>query len=258
MQVMYLQRSTREELMRIWMRTGVLVLLAGVWPSIAFSEEGIAEISQACADNTGCFPGDTAGLPVTITTAGSYALTGNLVSSPLVPNAANAIEIRSDDVSLDLRGFSIRCLRSILPAGPCKGLTGTGDAIEIVSGRNVRIANGTVRDFPQHGINGSLGTTSYSLDGVRAINNGVNGIDSSGGAQILRAFATDNGQYGILLRSGPALVLDAFTAANGIAGLRDVAADPAIGRGQFRDGTSGLAAASLLECIVDGAAQVCP
>jgi hypothetical protein len=219
--------------------------------------DGRLEISQACA-SVGCFPGDVAGFPVTITAPGSYVLTGDLVFSTPVGTAVNGIEIRSDDVSIDLNGFAIRCVRTVAPGGPCKGQRTAGDAIEITSGRNIHIANGTVRDFPQHGINAVGVTTSYSLDAVRAINNGVNGIDSSGSAQILRAFASDNGQYGILVRSGAALVLDAYTNVNGVGGIWNASAGAAIGRGQFRDGTTSVIAADLVECIIDRNAQVCP
>ena len=32
----------------------------------AFADEGVLEINQVCAVNTGCFVGDSAGFPVTI------------------------------------------------------------------------------------------------------------------------------------------------------------------------------------------------
>jgi hypothetical protein len=239
---------------RLWSKScGLLIAL---WPLVAFSGDGKFEINQACV-TLGCFPGDPAGFPITITSPGSYILTGNVTLSS-AGTAANAIEIRADDVSIDLDGFAIRCLRTIAPPGPCKGQTGGGDAIEIVSGRNIHIANGTVRDFPQHGINATAVSASYSLDAVRAINNGMNGIDSGGSAQILRVFATDNGQNGLLLRSGGAIVLDAYTSNNGAGGIRDLGSDAAIGRGQFRDGTNSITSADLLECIIDGVTQVCP
>ncbi len=37
----------------------------------AHAVDGVLEINQACAVNAGCFAGDTAGFPVTITGAGS-------------------------------------------------------------------------------------------------------------------------------------------------------------------------------------------
>jgi hypothetical protein len=240
-----------------WMRIGVLVCAAALWPLAAAADEGRVEINQACAD-AGCFDGDPSGFPVTITRPGSYVLTSDLVISPVTITTSDGIEIRADDVTLDLNGFAVRCVTSVVPRGPCSGQTASADAIEIAAGRNVRIANGTVRDFPQHGVNAPVLASSYSLDGVRAVNNGVNGIDSSGRAQILRSFATDNRQYGIVLRSGSALVLDSFTDTNAIAGLRDIAADEAVGRSLFRDGTTAITAPDLVDCIHDGVAQLCP
>lgn len=239
------------------MESAIRLAVCAAW--IAFSSgaalagEGVLEINQTCA-SAGCFPGDTPGFPVTIANRGSYVLTGDLMLTVAAGSAVNAIEVRSDDVTLDLNVFSIHCVRTVLPAGPCKGQSGTGDAVEIASGHNVRIANGTVRDFAQHGINGA-DTTSYVLDGIRAVNNG---IDSSGGAQILRPHAVDNAQYGILIRTGSALVLDAYTSLNGAGGIRDLTGDEAIVRSFFRDGTNAVTAADLVDCIFDGITGVCP
>ena len=65
------------------MRTYVLptpfLLLALAAPALAV--DGVLEINQTCAVQTGCFVGDTAGYPVTIysKTGGSYRLTGDLL-----------------------------------------------------------------------------------------------------------------------------------------------------------------------------------
>ena len=58
----------------------VVVVLSSV--TSLHAGEGVLEINQACAVNTGCFPGDTALFPVIIQGAmapGSYILTSNLV-----------------------------------------------------------------------------------------------------------------------------------------------------------------------------------
>jgi hypothetical protein len=39
--------------------------------------DGVLEINQACV-SVGCFPGDLAGFPVTISSTGSYRLTSSL------------------------------------------------------------------------------------------------------------------------------------------------------------------------------------
>jgi hypothetical protein len=50
--------------------------------------DGVIEINQSCVAG-GCFAGDTAGFPVTISQPGSYRLTSNL--SPTTAHAADGI-----------------------------------------------------------------------------------------------------------------------------------------------------------------------
>src|SRR5215472_16787685 len=87
-----------------------LTLIGSLIASSAYAVDGVLEINQVCATGPGCFPGDSAGLPVTITTAGSYRLTSNLT----VPNATtDGIDVNADNVTIDLNGFII--------LGPCVG-----------------------------------------------------------------------------------------------------------------------------------------
>jgi len=72
----------------------------------AHAVDGVLEINQTCAVNTGCFSGDTAGFPVTIDgSAGrSYRLTGDLV----LPNGnTHGVRITTQDVGIDLNAFAI-------------------------------------------------------------------------------------------------------------------------------------------------------
>ena len=99
------------------MRLFVLPLLTLALALPVFAGDGVLEINQACAVNTGCFSGDTLGFPVTIDgSAGrSYRLTGDLV----VPDEnTDGIFVTADLVTIDLGGFGIR--------GPvtCNGSTG--------------------------------------------------------------------------------------------------------------------------------------
>ena len=81
---------------------------------------------------------------ITITEAGSYYLTGNLTVS-----TGNGIVIEKDDVSLDLRGFTIAS-----DAAP----NATGDAISFSGERSrISIANGHIRSGVTH-----LGGDSFS------------------------------------------------------------------------------------------------
>ena len=78
----------------------VLLFLTLVTPALA--SDGVLEINQTCALETGCFVGDSAGFPVTITAPGSYRLT-----SSLNPTGASVILIGSSRVQVDLNGFGL-------------------------------------------------------------------------------------------------------------------------------------------------------
>ncbi|MHC4062994.1 MAG: right-handed parallel beta-helix repeat-containing protein [Planctomycetota bacterium] len=141
--------------------------------------DGVLEINQTCAVNTGCFTGDTAGFPVTITTSGSYRLTGNLsVSDP----GTNGIDVTSENVTIDFNSF---------------GLDGPGSG----SGRGVNAADpstklrdGFVRAFGGEGISLSSGLIERMFVSV----NGGTGIDVSGGAVVRDSHLLYNGGNGIV------------------------------------------------------------
>jgi hypothetical protein len=84
------------------MRVPLTLLLLLPIAEPALGTDGVLEINQACAVNTGCFAGDTAGFPVTIGSPGRYRLTGDLDSS-----SSFGIQITAAHVSLDLNGFAI-------------------------------------------------------------------------------------------------------------------------------------------------------
>lgn len=91
-----------------------------------YGVDGVVLINQANALAGNVTPGDTAGFPVTISQPGSYRLSGNLT----VPDAnTNAIEIASNNVSIDLNGFSIIGPTVCNSIGVC---TNTGKGIGIV------------------------------------------------------------------------------------------------------------------------------
>ena len=74
----------------------------------AFAVDGVLEINHTCATQTGCFPGDAAGYPVTIAQTGSYRVTSNLTS----PIDKGAITISAHSVTLDLGGFVVAAVSS--------------------------------------------------------------------------------------------------------------------------------------------------
>jgi hypothetical protein len=115
-------------------------LLAAASP--AFGAGGVLEINHTCATLAGCFPGDTAGYPVTIASLGSYRLTSNLV----VPDEnTGGILVQADDVAIDLAGFAIVRADCVPAAAACARTDGSGIGIfaePLIRGTTVR--NGTI------------------------------------------------------------------------------------------------------------------
>jgi len=82
--------------------TIISLLLIGI-PVSVMATEGALEINQACVAD-GCFPGDSGGFPVTITTRGNYILTSNIT---LENTTQSAILVHTDNVMIDMKGFGI-------------------------------------------------------------------------------------------------------------------------------------------------------
>jgi parallel beta-helix repeat protein len=134
--------------------------------------------------------------PIVITEPGSYRLTSNLV----VPDAnTTAIRVESRDVTIDLNGFAI--------LGPvvCSGIpvscnsTGAGGYGIVTRGNagtreNVTVRNGTVRGM---GADGVYLDGQATIEGVRAISNGNNGILANQGSRIVGNVGIANGNRGI-------------------------------------------------------------
>lgn len=113
------------------------------WSASAVASDGVLEINQDCVAS-GCFPGDTAGFPVTLVSGGAYRLTSNLS----VDTANNGITIQTTDpVDLDLGGFTID------GGGSCTGTpvtactAGPGISGVAAGGMQLRLHGGTVRGF---------------------------------------------------------------------------------------------------------------
>lgn len=128
------------------------------------------EIDQDCAVNTGCFPGDAAGFPVTITVPGSYRLAGNLTTSD---ENTTLISVEASSVILDLRGFAligpVTCTGH--PVTSCSPTGGTGDGINVAhSLANVTVRNGSIQGMGVIGIEcrGSCRLQALSVSENRA------------------------------------------------------------------------------------------
>ena len=115
--------------------------------------------------------------PTNIFASGSYYLTTNLNAS------GDAIFILANDVVLDLSGFTIR------GSGSDRGIT-LSPAI-----RNVRIQNGTIREFGE-GIIGAS-TPMVTVENVQLISNSISGINIGADGRIVDCVASGSGSWGI-------------------------------------------------------------
>lgn len=199
----------------------------------ALAVDGVREINNVCATTTGCFAGDTAGFPVTITTSGSYRLTGNLtLGSPSI----DAVLVSAADVSIDLNGFAITGITvcsgnptSCSNPGSGRGVASSGALV-----RGLTVRNGVVSQMGGNGI--YVGEGGQVLD-VRLFSNGGYGVEAGVRAQILRCKVERNGQGGIFAIS------DAIIADNSVAFAGGLVAGIQASGGIIRDNV-----------VVDGAA----
>lgn len=171
-------------------RSLLVLLLAAAWPPDAGAGDGVLEIGQACALNTGCFPGDDPGFPVSIGETGSYRLTGALDAGVDV----TAVEIAAPDVSLDLNGFSIRggSICSGDPPTVCTGATGQGVRS---TAEGTRVLAGFVSGFADGGV---VLADSAHVSGVEARRNGRVGIEVGERGGIRQSHASANAGIGLV------------------------------------------------------------
>ncbi len=125
-----------------------LLLLALAGPALAV--DGVLEINQACAVNTGCFPGDTPGFPVTISgfpPESSYRLTSSLQ----VPGTnTDGLFLVGSHITIDFNGFSLSNLT--LVAGTGNAVTASGSGPFPPTAPFATIKNGVIRQWGGRGI----------------------------------------------------------------------------------------------------------
>lgn len=216
--------------------TSLLLILAA--PALA--ADGIREINHTCAIQTGCFPGDTPGYPVSISEAGSYRLTSNLT----VDLDTNAVYIGTDDVSVDLGGFEIRGPNDCTPGnwtGTCVA-AGGGSGLSAFGGlrRGLVVRNGTIRGMGSSGID-TFGS-QLSASNLFVIDNGANGIRAGSGSRIMDVSAEENGAWGISVDAG-SVVADCTSARN-ISGIMVGAGSVVRGCTSSQNNGSGIGAAT--------------
>ena len=212
---------------RYWLIGFVLISASSL------ASDGVIEINQLCV-NTGCFDGDTAGFPVQITSPGSYRLTSNLdVRSLSNPQNRDAIAISSDNVKLDLNGFSLIGPVICTGAGPDCSPLGSGIGIlGTTLVRSITIENGAITGFGEDGIN--INASPILIRDMQIINNSDAGIVAISGGRFIDNDISNNGGIGIDT-SNTALILNSRFSNNGGLGVDN----GACGNNIFRLNASG-------------------
>jgi len=178
-----------------------------VVPASAVAGDGRVEINQSAANAGGITPGDSPGLPVSITRPGSYVLTGDLEDAA---GNRTLIRVTAAFVDIDLNGFSLGyCWRSALCGG-----SSTGFGIIAVDVDDLTVRNGSILNMAVHGIAAGARTR---VDQVRAIGNRADGVRAGPGSQVTRSFLIDNGDSGVHLQGQQGgLVADNVFRGNGL------------------------------------------
>jgi len=225
--------------------------------SAGMASDGVLEINQTCAVNTGCFSGDTAGFPVTIASAGSYRLTSNLN----VPDEnTTAISVQASDLGIDLNNFAIigpvTCSGAPLACTP--GGTGSGiKADNVLTRRAVSVKNGSITGMGDRGVHlggqsevtnlrvrecGAVGIYAYSgstISGSTAHSNQVSGIFTSAGSTVSGNAAYENGSYGVHSSNG-STVSGNTAYSNESRGISAGDGSTVAGNTAYSNGTSGI------------------
>ena len=120
-------------------------------------------------------------LPFSITAGGSYYLTTNLTAG----GAFSGITISAGNVTLDLNGFTLT------------GAAGASNGIVISAGAsNIVVRQGTVRGWPQKGIDANLGQFCRFESLVVSHNGGI-GLDTGNNATVQNVHTLNNNGTGI-------------------------------------------------------------
>lgn len=225
------------------------LMLAG---STALAGDGIREINASCAEGSGCFSGDSPGLPVTITEAGSYRLTSNL---PIANVDIDGIIVDASDVTLDLNGFAIHgpvvCdgTPAVTSCSPTGNSSTDGRGITVLSQASAAIRDGVVRGMDLDGIS-CFNNTTCLIESVRVESNGRDGLfvtGSLGTGQVKNSFALRNLEDGI--SGNPRLIAQTVVRGNGGNGM-DIADTVLRASTAFGNGADGIECTN--DCLLKG------
>lgn len=193
--------------------------LAALGARAARASDGVIELNQHCATQTGCLPGDGPAFPIRIEPGqgGSYRLTSNLV----VPTELTGILVRTAGVTIDLNGFAILGANTVTYPSTCSAgsasANGWGVQADPALAPAVVVKDGSVRGLGEGGL--SLGGVGSRAERVVVEHNCGNGVFVGNGALVVEVIARANALNGIL--ASPSTKIEASVAdANGANGIR--------------------------------------
>lgn len=155
---------------------------------VASTYKTLAEVEPRIAINSVNTPGDAA-VMYRITKAGSYYLTGDVTAAAL----KHGIEVTANNVSIDLRGFSV------IGTG-----SGIYNGINVGAQTNVTVTNGTLRTWGGAGVNAQLSAGGHLKD-LQLLSDG-DGIRAGKGALIEHCAAAYSNNIGIAAENGSLVV----------------------------------------------------
>jgi len=142
-------------------------------------------------------------LPFTISSPGSYYLTGNLTGV----SGQAGITIMASYVTLDLNGFSL-----IGVAGSLDGINSSLSVLE-----HLVIRNGVIRNWGGRGLS-SFDTTEVHAEDLRLLGNGGDGLRVGPRSIVRNTTSSGNAGYGIWVNTG-SVVNECTTASNAQGGV---------------------------------------
>jgi hypothetical protein len=158
-------------------------------------------------------PTDCSGFPITLSSSGSYALAQDITMPAAC--AKDGIHIAADDVTLDLRGFTVQ--------GVAAALTG----IRVFSTRsNVAIINGNIVDWPAGGVDATNAYYSQfahlqlTLNGPVATYLGQMTLGWNDALSDCIASSSSTGALGVVVPGNNSVVSNCIVNNNDLQGLR--------------------------------------
>lgn len=173
---------------------------------VASTYKTLAEVEPRIVVNATNTPASATGV-FRISQPGSYYLAADVIGVA----ARNGIEIASNDVTLDLRGFNVRGV----VGSSLHGIVAIGVRTGVV------VKNGTIRGWGQTGLNFNVAGNAidaYTIEGVTSCGNSLEGFFVRGRGVITNCVAAANVREGFIVSDG-VVVRGCAASANGLAGF---------------------------------------